>query len=346
VETLEVTGLDSTAPGKMAELTLKALLNEITKLDLEGKMAPFGSKPDFDLNATVEALELPAFSPYSAKMVGVNLETGQLWADVQGKAVAGSLEGNIDLDIAGLAFSPLTPEDAARLDATTGIPVETAVGLLQDSEGHIKLAIPVSGDLESPDFDLTDAINQAIGGAIQGAITGTFKLLFPPLAIAALLTEEGDGGNAPGFKPITFPAGSGELSQESQALAQHLANLLAERPKLSLKVCGRATAEDFDIFAARKRVDAGTISQAPAEEEAAASEDGAEDAAGAAAAAPDTAALMEEARSSLSELATERTRAVHAFLVKTKGIDPKRVAECRPTFEPEDKGPPRVEVSL
>ena len=90
---------------------------------------------------------MPAFSPYSAKMVGVNLETGQLWADVQGKAVTGSLEGNIDLDIAGLAFSPLTPEDAARLDATTGIPVETAVGLLQDSEGRIKLAIPVSGSI-------------------------------------------------------------------------------------------------------------------------------------------------------------------------------------------------------
>jgi hypothetical protein len=347
VETLKVTGLDSTAPGKMAELTLKALLNEVTKLDLEGKVAPFGDKPDFDLNATVEALELPAFSPYSAKMVGVNLETGQLWADVQGKAIAGSLEGNIDLDIAGLAFSPLTPEDAARLDATTGIPVETAVGLLQDSEGRIKLAIPVSGDLDSPDFDLTDAINQAIGGAIQGAITGTFKLLFPPLAIAALLTEDGDGGNAPGFKPITFPAGSGELSPESQDLAQHLANLLAERPKLTLKVCGRATAEDFDIFAARKRVDSGTISQAPEEEEAAASDDGSgEDTANAEVATPDTAALMEEARSSLSELATERTHAVHAFLVKTKGIDPKRVAECRSTFEPEDKGPPRVEVSL
>jgi hypothetical protein len=48
----------------------------------------------------------------------------------------------------------------------------------------------------------------------------------------------------------------------------------------------------------------------------------------------------------LSELAVERKRNVHRYLVKQKGVDAERVSECRSTFEGGDRGSPRVEVSF
>ena len=38
------------------------------------------------------------------------------------------------------------------------MPVQTAVGLLQDSNNIINLTIPVGGTIAKPDVDLSDAI--------------------------------------------------------------------------------------------------------------------------------------------------------------------------------------------
>jgi hypothetical protein len=55
---------------------------------------------------------------------------------------------------------------------------------------------------------------------------------------------------------------------------------------------------------------------------------------------------LEQARSELTKLATDRTRAVRRDLSERLGIPAERVAECRPVFDPEDEGEPRVEVGL
>ena len=68
--------------------------------------------------------------------------------------------GQLELD--DLAFQPLSPEDAERLSGTVGVPLETAVNLLQDSEGRIKLKLPVSGPVNQPEVDVSSAVNKAI----------------------------------------------------------------------------------------------------------------------------------------------------------------------------------------
>jgi len=45
------------------------------------------------------------------------------------------LDAATKLNLLNLRFSPLSPEDSKRLSAATGVPIETAVGLLEDSDG-------------------------------------------------------------------------------------------------------------------------------------------------------------------------------------------------------------------
>ena len=56
--------------------------------------------------------------------------------------------------------------------------------------------------------------------------------------------------------------------------------------------------------------------------------------------------LIETHKPKLLELANERTHRVRRYLINEKGVDAKRVGECRPKFDVDDKGPPRVDVTL
>jgi len=204
------------------------------------------------------------------------------------------------------------------MTSTVGVPLETAVGLLQDDDGRILLKLPVSGTLSKPDVDISSAVDKAIGGAL--------KKTFPPAMVASLLSGVAKG-TGPAFEPIEFMPGSAELSEAGKSYADAVAEFLAERPKLSLRVCGRSTAPDM------KRLMADTESAEGSKGEAGQSE-----------AKP----VLDSAQAEqvLVELAVERKQAVRRYLIQEKGADVKRVHECRSTFEAADQGSPRVEISL
>ncbi len=48
----------------------------------------------------------------------------------------------------------------------------------------------------------------------------------------------------------------------------------------------------------------------------------------------------------MQELAVERMRAVRRYLIQTKGINAKRVPECRSIYETAGQDGPRVEILL
>ncbi|NKB20240.1 MAG: DUF748 domain-containing protein [Alphaproteobacteria bacterium] len=329
IETLEISSIDSGDPARRSDLRFSAKLNEFTGIDVSGWATPFGAKPDFDLKAKLGGLELPRFSSYAAKLLGLNLESGQLNVTASGKSKAAALDSSIKINMKDLKFTPLSAEAEKKLSGQVGMPVQTAVGLLQDSNKAINLTIPVGGTVAKPAFDLSDAIGQAIGGAL--------KSLFPPTAFAAMLSSAGNSGVT--FKPIPFAAGASKLGPEAVKYAASLAELLDKRPKLGVRVCGRTTADDLAHFASQefKQRVAASKNKKPA--------------LGKPAIKPqlfplEGAALRKAALPSLSKLAVARTRAIRTYLLKQGKSVRGRVSECRSAFDPKDKGVPRVNVSL
>ena len=313
-----VRNLDTRKTDQRIELRVVADVNEFTHVELTGWAAGLGKTSDLDLNGKVENLVLSTYSPYVAELAGVYLESGQLDTAIAGKAAQGGLQGEIRIELDDIAFRPLSKADAERLTDRVGVPLETAVDLLQDGDGRIVLTLPVSGTLSQPDVDISSAVNKAIGGVL--------KKVFPPTMVASLLSGVAKG-TGPAFDPIEFTPGSAELSEAGKSYADDVAEFLAERPKLSLRVCGRSTAQDM------KRLMADTESAEGGKGEAGQSE---------AKPALDPA----QATQALAELAVERKRTVRHYLIKEKGADVKRVRECRSTFDATDNGSPRVEISL
>ena len=177
-------------------------------------------------------------------------------------------------------------------------------------------------------------MEQAVGGAIRGALSGIFKVLFPPLALASLV-DEGGVSDLPAFKPIIFSKGKSELDEVGKAFADQLAHLLTERPKLSLRVCGRTSAKDFDAYLARQStnaISADAPSQGETTQESALIQAGHNN-------------IDDVALSDMMALANARTIALRRYMVKEKLIDTERIDECREIFDPNDQAPPRVIIT-
>jgi peptidoglycan hydrolase-like protein with peptidoglycan-binding domain len=318
----EVQNLDTRKVDGRTDLSLVADVNEFTHVELAGWIAGLGETADLDVKAKVENLELSTYSPYVAEIAGVHLESGQLDTETTVTAKQGVLQGKIQLELDDMVFRSLSKEEAERVSGTIGVPLETAVSLLQDSQGRISLTLPVGGALSKPEVDISSAVSKAIGSVLIS--------VFPPAMVASMM-EGVAKGSGPTFEPIEFAQGSAELDKAGRQRADAVAKLLAEHPKLSLKVCGRSTAQDMEQF----MPEAGAAVPPAVDGKELTGQSKAEPAADPA-----------QTEQTLIELAIERMRVVRRYLIRKKGADAKHLPECRSTFQPTDQGGPRVEISF
>jgi len=300
-----------------------AEINERTQLTLSGWIARLTAPADLEIKAELANLQLTRYSPYALAFAGVQLDGGQLDAATEVKTARGNLQGEVRLEIDQLALQPLQEADAERAAGTIGVPWQTAVELLADSEGRIELTLPITGTIASTDIDLGPAVNKAIGGVL--------KMVFPPTLVASIVADLAKGG-APSLDAIEFAPGSARLTQTGRRYADDVAKLLEQKPRLSLKVCGRADAKDrkaLEVKArlARRYTQDGQRSDATSR------------------AAPMPFTLIDAPdEQALHELAVERQRVLTRYLIGRAGVDAERVSECRSTFDPADQGHPRAEV--
>ncbi len=317
----EVAHLDTTDPSQRTDLRVAGAINQKAELTLSG-WATSATPPDFDLDLDLRRLQLPPLSPYAANAVGMDIESGVFGTATKAAASDGALKGKIDLEVDDLILVPVSEAAAEKASAAVGVPVSAVVGLLEDSEGKIKLGLPIGGTVDAPEIDPSEAISKVIAG--------TLTSVFPPTAIAGMLMSEGGSVE---FQPITFQAGSAVLDDEGRKVVDGFVALLNAKPRLDVLPCGRATAADT----------AGPAPPPPAPAVSAANPASSP----AAPAAPATpAAVADTSPEAMLELAKARAAAVETYLVEERKIAPERVRECRPRFDPDGSGPPRVDLTL
>jgi hypothetical protein len=204
------------------------LLNKKTKAGLKGWASPLADKIGFDLSLDVDKLALPILSPCAASLVGVDLQSGVLKAGV--KAKAGALDGKIDLLINDLFVVPVSEKKAKESAASISMPAGFAVSVLKDGNGVITFGFPLSGTLDSPQVDYSEAINKVVGGAISS--------LLPTAWFAK-------DGNSVEMPPATFVAGTAERTKAGRDGADQMSKLFKEKLAISIRVCGRGARADL-----------------------------------------------------------------------------------------------------
>ena len=218
-----ITGLN-TKPGSMAEVSLAGRLDNRAPLEIKGKLNPFPDTLAVDMGLVFTDIELGPMSPYSRKYLGYNTKKGKLNLTLHYKVADGNLEGRnkIVLDQLTLGEKVDSP-DAMK------VPLEFAISLLKDSDGKIDLDVPVSGNMNNPQFNIGAVISKAIGNLFTKILTAPFSFL------ASLV-----GGGSEDLETVEFEPGMVEIPEEGKAKLAKLAEALVKRPSLTLEIEGQA----------------------------------------------------------------------------------------------------------
>lgn len=240
---LNVKNLDSANPQQESPIELVANTLRHGTIEIKGVVMPFESKPSFDATGKITGIDLRVASPKAEQAIGHIIKSGQLDADLKLLSEQGQLDSNIALVLHHFNLKAKSKKDAAALDETFGMPINQSLVLLKDKKNRIKLDIPITGDINDPNFNPTDAIIKAT----TKATTVTLITFYTPYGLAFA------GGNvlfnlatALNFDPLSFEPGSAQLKDAHKEQLANLAKLLVERPQVHLTLCGFSNLKDRD----------------------------------------------------------------------------------------------------
>ena len=341
-----ISGLDSRAIGKPNPVNFELGLGQYGSFKLSGTVQPFDPKLSVDLKAAIKEFDLPPFSPYVSEAVGVHFLTGQLSGDIDVKIKEEIIAGESKLRIANLFLDDREAQDN-MISKESGMPIDTALGLLRDENDNIDISIPLGGNLQDPQFDLSSTISKAIGAAVRGAALATIKVIFPP---ALLISAVASNANAnPRLKPLEFEPSSGATRPDHGEILKPVAELMTQRPTLKVRVCGVATRRDWDAMQAAQQPTESKAADkdAKAKPGPSPSTGGVKDAAASDKTDEQAAPPAQEPdREVLEQLALLRSSVIKQTLVTEYGIATERLFECRPSIQLAPDALPRVDMRL
>jgi hypothetical protein len=217
----DVLGLSSAADGT-AQVNLKGAVDGYAPVELKGTAAPLSDPPAVDLQLTFDGVDMALLTPYSGTYAGRTIERGILNLDLQYSLENNHLEGENAILINRMKLGERVESDKA-----VDLPLDLAVALLTDLNGIIDLSVPVSGDVDNPEFSIGGVVFTALVNLITKAVTAPFNLL------ASLVSSEED------LQRVNFDAGSATLKDTSHKKLGELAAALTQRPALTLLIAGR-----------------------------------------------------------------------------------------------------------
>lgn len=153
-------------------LQLKGVVDEYGVAKITGVVHPNNIKFLTDINMIFNNIAIKNFTPYSGKFVGREIKNGKLDLDLKYNIEKSNLDAKNNIVISKLELG----EKVESPDAVS-LPLDIAIALLRDSNGVIDINLPVSGNIDDPQFAINSIIWKAFVNLMTKAVTAPFSLL-------------------------------------------------------------------------------------------------------------------------------------------------------------------------
>jgi hypothetical protein len=217
---VKITGL-SNAPGKRGQLSLQSVVGATGALGLQGEIAPLGESLFVDLEGELRDFAIPRVNPYTNRILAWMARDGQLATKLHFRIDGDRLDAKSEIVVGRLDLIRAGAGDEAQ--KRIGLPLGLIVALMKDVRGEIRVSVPVSGSLSSPEFSLGEAVWTAVRNVIVNVLAAPFKL------IGGLFTKDNRIAELK-VDPIIFDPGSGVLMPPMEQQAQRIADFMRNSP--------------------------------------------------------------------------------------------------------------------
>ncbi|MBK5002456.1 DUF748 domain-containing protein [Pseudomonas sp. S31] len=223
-----------------AKVDVKGKVDRYAPVTIKGALNPFNPLASLDIATSFKRVELTTLTPYSGKFAGFRIRKGRLNLDLHYLITNGQLKAENKVVVEQLQLG----EKVDSPDAVD-LPIRLAVALLKDTEGKISIELPVTGDLNNPQFSVMPIVWQTLRNLVLRAAQAPFKF------IGGLIS----GGGAEDLGNVAFAPGSSELSGDAQGALEKLAAALQKRPELRLEIEGTAAQSSDGPLIAEQRLE-------------------------------------------------------------------------------------------
>lgn len=225
---------------KPASVDVKGKVDRYAPVTIKGSVNPFDPMAALDIATSFKRVELTTLTPYSGKFAGYRIRKGRLNLDLHYLITNGQLKAENKVVVEQLQLG----EKVDSPDAVS-LPLKLAIALLKDVDGKISIELPVTGDLNNPQFSVMPIVWQTLRNLIVKAAAAPFKLIGGLIA----------GGGSEDLGSVSFAPGSSDLGKDSEAALVKLANALKERPALRLEIEGTAAQSSDGPLLAQQRLE-------------------------------------------------------------------------------------------
>ena len=225
---------------KPATVDIKGKVDRYAPVTIKGAVNPFDPMASLDITTSFKRVELTTLTPYSGKFAGYRIRKGRLNLDLHYLITKGQLKAENKVVVEQLQLG----ERVDSPDATS-LPLKLAIALLKDVDGKISIELPVTGDLNNPQFSVMPIVWQTLRNLIVKAAAAPFKM------IGGLVS----GGGSQDLGTVSFAPGSSELNKDAEGALIKLSQALKERPALRLEIEGVAAKSSDGQLLAEQRLE-------------------------------------------------------------------------------------------
>lgn len=225
-----IKGLNGGANGISSEqnskitIALEGNTFELSPVKIKGSVSPYLGNFDVDMN--FDGMPMPLVSPYVVQFAGYKVEKGKLSLGLKYTIENKQLTASNSILIDQLELGEKVENENA-----VSLPLELAITLMKDSNGKIKIDVPLTGSLEDPKFSISHILGDALLNILTKIITSPFN------AIAGLVGSDAD------LSVINFAPGTETLDPEQSHKLDDIAKALKDRPALNIEIKGAAFQE-------------------------------------------------------------------------------------------------------
>lgn len=220
------------------DINLEGQVDEFGLVQIVSSLNPFDFATQSQIDVNFSNIDMPSMTPYVIKFAGREIAEGSIDLGLSYSLLEGELDANNQLILSELQLGDRV-EQAGAMD----LPLDLAIALLKDGDGVIDFEIPITGNVNDPEFNFGPAIRRAITNVLTNVVAAPFRLL------ANLV---GGGGDADSLEQIRFLPGRIDIAAPEQEILLKLSEALTQRPQLLLEIPAMTSPEDVPVLQARE----------------------------------------------------------------------------------------------
>lgn len=203
----------------VSQLEIKGEVDQYGVAKITGLVNPNSLKILTDVNMKFQNIAMKSFTPYTAKFVGRTIKDGKLELDLNYNISDSNLKAKNSIIIKKLELG----EKVESPDAIS-LPLDLAITLLEDSSNVIDINLPVSGNVDDPQFSIGSIVWKAFVNLITKAITSPFSL------IGSLFNFSEDE-----IKSVNFELKESEVTPIQKETLDKIALILSKKEEIAIK---------------------------------------------------------------------------------------------------------------